>query len=388
MQNLSEETWIQIWKKICIGKLNIICMVKRAGWWVCNAWNVFWTGVPFPPPVHWNHKDSRGKFICRDVHSTCLCWCNMKLLIIILFCDSTAFFFPKPCFQPAFCWLSAQKMWSGFLEVRKVLFTTMSVLHFVCMWFFPSQWQATIYPLLLTALLYLGPLVMAAFDCFTQCAQPYSEAEASGWSVNSLANLMENINTLVSNILAWRNYVVVSASFVITILFFSPLHITVLPFSSAVVYCQFWRWDDFFPLFLSQFLLMKSVLKVVMVENCGMLYFRWKPCNKQLACFFHPSDSFRGNSSHLPALMIMIVIMTHLRRVWAGTCHRGVGVSSMYGTSAVVWRIQPSLCCISVSSILQPRWESFPIFRFDDCGGLLKSSSRRPNNILILPLLN
>ncbi|CAK9861207.1 unnamed protein product [Sphagnum jensenii] len=69
-------------------------------------------------------------------------------------------------------------------------------------------WQATIYPLLLTALLYLGPLVMAAFDCFTQCAQPYSEAEASGWSVNSLANLMENINTLVSNILAWRNYVV------------------------------------------------------------------------------------------------------------------------------------------------------------------------------------
>lgn len=207
MQNLSEETWVQIWKKICIGKLNIICMVKRAGWWVCNAWNVFWTGVPFPPPVHWNHKDSRGKFICRDVHSTCLCWCNMKLLIIILFCDSTAFF-PKPCFQPAFCWLSAQKMWSGFLEVRKVLFTTMSVLHFVCMWFFPSQWQATIYPLLLTALLYLGPLVMAAFDCFTQCAQPYSEAEASGWSVNSLANLMENINTLVSNILAWRNYVV------------------------------------------------------------------------------------------------------------------------------------------------------------------------------------
>jgi hypothetical protein len=109
------------------------------------------------------------------------------------------------------------------------------------MWFFPSQWQATIYPLLLTALLYLGPLVMAAFDCFTQCAQPYSEAEASGWSVNSLANLVENINTLVSNILAWRNYVVVSASFVITILFFSPLHITVLPFSSAVVYCQFWR---------------------------------------------------------------------------------------------------------------------------------------------------
>jgi hypothetical protein len=93
------------------------------------------------------------------------------------------------------------------------------------MWFFPSQWQATIYPLLLTALLYLGPLVMAAFDCFTQCAQPYSEAEASGWSVNSLANLVENINTLVSNILAWRNYVVVSASFVITIkfLFFSPL---------------------------------------------------------------------------------------------------------------------------------------------------------------------
>ncbi len=225
MQNLSEETWVQIWKKICIGKLNIICMAKRAGWWVCNAWNVFWTGVPFPPPVHWNHKNSRGKFICRDVHSTCLCWCNMKLLIIILFCDSTAFFFPKPCFQPAFCWLSAQKMRSGFLEVRKVLFTTMSVLHFVCVWFFPSQWQATIYPLLLTALLYLGPLVMAAFDCFTQCAQPYSEAEASGWSVNSLANLVENINTLVSNILAWRNYVVVSASFVITIkfLFFSPL---------------------------------------------------------------------------------------------------------------------------------------------------------------------
>ncbi len=102
MQNLSEETWIQIWKKICIGKLNIICMVKRAGWWVCNAWNVFWTGVPFPPPVHWNHKDSRGKFICRDVHSTCLCWCNMKLLIIILFCDSTAFF-PKLCLSCTLC---------------------------------------------------------------------------------------------------------------------------------------------------------------------------------------------------------------------------------------------------------------------------------------------
>jgi hypothetical protein len=105
---------------------------------------------------------------------------------------------------------------------------------------------------------------------------------------------------------------------------------------------------------------------------------------KQLACFFHPSGSFHGNSSHLPALMIMILIMTHLRRVWAGTSHRGVGVSSMYGTSAVVWRIQPSLCCIFVSSIFQPRWESFPIFKFDDCGGLLKSSSRRPNNVLIL----
>lgn len=52
VQNLSEETWVQIWKKICIGKLNIICMAKRAGWWVCNVWNVFWTGVPFPPPVH------------------------------------------------------------------------------------------------------------------------------------------------------------------------------------------------------------------------------------------------------------------------------------------------------------------------------------------------
>lgn len=131
---------------------------------------------------------------------------------------------------------------------------------------------------------------------------------------------------------------------------------------------------------------MKSLLKVVRVENCCMLYFPWKPCNKQLACFFHPSDSFCGSCSYLPALMIMIVIITHLRRVWAGTSHRGVGVSSMYGTSAVVWRIQPSLCCISVSSILQPRWESFPIFRFDDCGALLKSSLRSPNNVLILIL--
>lgn len=71
-----------------------------------------------------------------------------------------------------------------------------------------SQWQATLYPLLLTALLYLGPLVMAALESLSDYASYETEPTAE-FRRCSFSNLVGNLSSLTSDIYAWRNFVVV-----------------------------------------------------------------------------------------------------------------------------------------------------------------------------------
>lgn len=67
-----------------------------------------------------------------------------------------------------------------------------------------SQWQAILYPLLLTALLYLGPLVMAAIDS-TSDSDAFEEDEAKG----EAGFVQELYIKMTTDIFLWRNYVVV-----------------------------------------------------------------------------------------------------------------------------------------------------------------------------------
>jgi len=64
-----------------------------------------------------------------------------------------------------------------------------------------SQWQAILYPLLLTALLYLGPLVMAALDS-TLYSDEIEDEEKVGF-------IQEFYTKITTDIFLWRNYVVV-----------------------------------------------------------------------------------------------------------------------------------------------------------------------------------
>lgn len=69
-----------------------------------------------------------------------------------------------------------------------------------------SQLQAILYPLLLTALLYLGPLVMAALDSTLDSDELEDEAKVEAGFVQDLYTKMS------TDIFVWRNYVVVRQS--------------------------------------------------------------------------------------------------------------------------------------------------------------------------------
>lgn len=77
---------------------------------------------------------------------------------------------------------------------------------------FNSQWQASLYPLLLTALLYLGPVVMAALDLVAETdsnAVKYEGIQGVDLVWAFFAKLRVGIASLVLDIFVWRNFVVV-----------------------------------------------------------------------------------------------------------------------------------------------------------------------------------
>lgn len=66
-------------------------------------------------------------------------------------------------------------------------------------------WQATLYPLLLTALLFLGPLVMAALD---STVEEDEEDEAKVEAGGLYTKITGNVWSMTTDIFVWRNYVV------------------------------------------------------------------------------------------------------------------------------------------------------------------------------------
>jgi hypothetical protein len=77
---------------------------------------------------------------------------------------------------------------------------------------FNSQWQATLYPLLLTALLYFGPVVMAALELVPETdtdALEYERIQGGGFVRAFFAKLRVGIASLVLDIFVWRKFVVV-----------------------------------------------------------------------------------------------------------------------------------------------------------------------------------
>lgn len=75
-----------------------------------------------------------------------------------------------------------------------------------------SQWQATLYPLLLTALLFLGPLVMAALD---STVEEDEEDEAKVEAGGLYTKITGNVWSMTTDIFVWRNYVVVKTVFLL-----------------------------------------------------------------------------------------------------------------------------------------------------------------------------
>ena len=71
------------------------------------------------------------------------------------------------------------------------------------------QWQAILYPLLLTALLYLGPLVMAALDPTAEVDEEDEAKVEPGSSQGFYTKITGNVWSMTTDIFAWRNYVVV-----------------------------------------------------------------------------------------------------------------------------------------------------------------------------------
>ncbi|KAG0579774.1 hypothetical protein M758_4G123800 [Ceratodon purpureus] len=69
-------------------------------------------------------------------------------------------------------------------------------------------WQAIFYPLLLTALLYLGPLVMAALDSTSDSDEEDEAKVEEGFIQGLYTKITVNLWSLTADIFAWRNYVV------------------------------------------------------------------------------------------------------------------------------------------------------------------------------------
>jgi hypothetical protein len=79
---------------------------------------------------------------------------------------------------------------------------------------FLKQWQAVFFPIILTALLYLGPLVTTALEFITEWKQ--EELQCYCGAVDLKSTYRKWAYTTVSmgsDIQAWRNYVVVSIMF-------------------------------------------------------------------------------------------------------------------------------------------------------------------------------
>ncbi|KAI5065234.1 hypothetical protein GOP47_0019929 [Adiantum capillus-veneris] len=93
------------------------------------------------------------------------------------------------------------------VRMRAWLFGSM---HLECAGIIGKQIQAIIFPLLLTSLLYLGPLTMVALEVYEDWQEDYLERFNSGGSQCSEDGSWRLFNTmklLFSDVLAWRNFV-------------------------------------------------------------------------------------------------------------------------------------------------------------------------------------
>lgn len=72
-----------------------------------------------------------------------------------------------------------------------------------------SQWQAIVYPLLLTALLYLGPLVMAALNSTSDSDEEEEAKVEAGFIQGLYTKITVDVWSMTTDIFSWRNYVVV-----------------------------------------------------------------------------------------------------------------------------------------------------------------------------------
>lgn len=93
---------------------------------------------------------------------------------------------------------------------------------------FMKQWQAVVYPLSLTSLMYAGSLVLK-FMFIVSSWKEYRN-QGRGITINCVKDVPQNffdwVFSTASNIMAWRNYVVVS---IFTIYFFIGSILTMLP---------------------------------------------------------------------------------------------------------------------------------------------------------------
>lgn len=75
-----------------------------------------------------------------------------------------------------------------------------------------KQWQAAVFPLSLTSLMYAGSLVLKSLLLVDSWKQHVNEG--GGLSFDCIKDILSNflawMSSISSNVLAWRNYVVVS----------------------------------------------------------------------------------------------------------------------------------------------------------------------------------
>lgn len=74
-----------------------------------------------------------------------------------------------------------------------------------------KQWQAVVFPLFLTSLVYSGSLLLKCFMLVDEWKELHTQGEGIAW--NMYQQLHGWIVATASNIIAWRSYVVVSSSY-------------------------------------------------------------------------------------------------------------------------------------------------------------------------------
>lgn len=99
-----------------------------------------------------------------------------------------------------------------------------------------KQWQAVVYPVTLTSLMYAGSLVLKSIALLASWKEQCNDGEGqpSNCTENVLQRFIGKVFSIASNVSAWRNYFVVSI-FTFLLLLINPPFSFYCPFLHAYV---------------------------------------------------------------------------------------------------------------------------------------------------------